>query len=295
MEDLPKWTRPPLPRIPHRLLNEPFNLVVEFYKEHIRRDVDARRLQPPDFWLMCRGMLIAAAQTYASICILLADKRPKPLMLQATVLNRSLFELLANVLAITEAPDRYRILVREAWKAHALRYRYLVSRFGADPAWTEYLDVYKRGIPIIAQHSGISSQEQQNPNLIPDLWPTPGVMVYGRQRGKVPPFVSGSRRAVLKELYEFHYSVQSAQAHGRAASMAIAVLVDNPDAQWNPGQGESYIVVIALLMVVCLLSELELAGGYARHPKLAELWTYLRDVDNEAKELWALRYEHIVS
>lgn len=44
---------------------------------------------------------MSAMQTYASICILLADKRPKPL-LQANVLNRALFEVFATIVALTE-------------------------------------------------------------------------------------------------------------------------------------------------------------------------------------------------
>ena len=72
--------------------------------------------------------------------------------------------------------------------------------------------------------------------------------------------------------------------------MAVALLVENPESQWNPGAGESDIVSTALLFVACLLSELEAAGAYVPHPKLLELWSYLRDMDGEAKDLWALRY-----
>ena len=118
-------------------------------------------------------------------------------------------------------------------------------------------------------------------------------MVYGRPNKKVKPFVSGSRHAVLKELYEFNYSHQSAQAHARALALAAAMLVDQPDQQWNPGYGESNLVSHALLLLACVLSEIQAAGQYDGHPRLAELWTYLRDGDDEAKCLWALRYEEL--
>ena len=75
----------------------------------------------------------------------------------------------------------------------------------------------------------------------------------------------------------------------------MALLVDDPDSQWNPGYGESNIVSTALLFLACILSELEAAGGYQRHPKLAELWTYLRNIDGEATDLWALRYEALLA
>jgi hypothetical protein len=51
-----------------------------------------------------RGFLISGEQTYAAIRLLLADKRPKRLMLQGSILCRSLLETLANVLALSQAP-----------------------------------------------------------------------------------------------------------------------------------------------------------------------------------------------
>lgn len=293
MEELPKWKRE-LPSVPHKLFNDAFNVVVEYYKEHVRRDIDAGRLHPPEFWVMLRGFLIAAAQTYASICLLLAEKRPKPFMLQAAVLSRALFEVLASVLALTEEPlERTRILSMESYKSHAVRVQRLSARFGSDPKWGDYLGVYQKGLAIIAKQLGLSPKLEANPRAIADEWPTPGVMVYGRPKRNVPPFVAGTRHAVLKELYESHYPEQSAQAHGRLASLAVAMLVDAPEQQCNPGQGESNIVVSALLFVACVLSEIEVAGGYAPHPKLAELWTYLRDIDDESKDIWKLRYEEL--
>ena len=98
----------------------------------------------------------------------------------------------------------------------------------------------------------------------------------------------------MRELYQEHYAGQSAQAHGRGVSSAMALFVDSPEGHWNPGQGESNIVSIALLMMACMISELETAGKYERHAKLAELWTYLCDMHDEAKELWDIRYQHMV-
>ena len=288
MEELPKWKHE-LPKIPQKLLNERFNVVVEYYKEHLRRDTASGRLTPTDAWVILRGFLIAAAQTYTSICLLVADKRPRPFMLQANVLTRAQFEILASVLALTEAPaERSKILSLEAWKLWAVRLEYLTRRFGTDPKWVEYLEVYRNGLGIMAKAFGVSTEAQTNPESITESWPTPGVMLR-----HPTSFVSGSRHAVLKEIYDFHYPTQSAQAHARLAALGVAMLVDTPEQQWNPGHGESNAVVSALLFVACILSEIESAGTYTRHPKLAELWTYLRDLDDEAKKLWALRYEEL--
>ena len=103
MEELPIWKQE-LPATPHKPLNNLVEVLVEFYGEHLRRDRTDGRLQPGEAWVLLRGFLIAAMQTYASICILLAEKRPKRLMLQANVLNRTLFEILATVFALLEDP-----------------------------------------------------------------------------------------------------------------------------------------------------------------------------------------------
>lgn len=295
MEELPIWKRE-LPATPHKLLNDLVTILVEFYSEHLRRDRRDGRLQPGEAWDLLRGFLIAAMQTYASICILLQEKRPKRLMLQAGVLNRALFEILATVLGILEDPGpRARMLLRESHKAQATRYRYLNSRWGGDPQWVEYLDLYRKGLPIIGNEIGLTPGDAMNPEVIADKWPTPGGMIYGRRSRGVQPFISGTRLDVLRKTYEYHYPYQSAQAHGRIATLAVALLVDDPDSQWNPGHGESNIVSTAVLFLTCILSELEIAGDYQRHPKLAELWTYLRNINGEATDLWTLRYEALLA
>jgi hypothetical protein len=295
MQEFPQWKRE-LPGVLHKLFHEPLELLVEFYTEHIERDTASGRLTPLDSWVMLRGFLMAAMQTYASICILLAEKRPKRLMLQAAILNRALFEVLATVVAVTEdLGSRTQMLAREAYKGHAERYAHWVARFGSNPKWTEYLEVCRKGLTIIAKQLGLPPEIEHNPSAIKERWPTPGVMIHGRAKSSIPPFVSGTRLAVLKEIYESHYSQLSEQAHGRVASMAMAMLVDDPSLQWNPGAGESDIVLTALLFMACILCEIESAGAYAHHPRLAELWLYLREVHDEPKELWDIRYEKLSS
>lgn len=295
MEKFPQWKRD-LPRIPYKLINEPLEIAFKFYKEHVQRDIQSGRLAPPGPFEMLRGFMMAAMQTYAAICILLAERRPKRLMLQASILNRALFEIFATVVALAEDPvARAQTLAREHFKAMAVRYNSLLKRYGSDPKWTDYLDVYRQILTAIVRDLKIPPELEQNPNKIRDEWPTPGVMVRGRPNRNVPPFVSGTRLAALKEVYDFHYSTQSALAHGRAAVLGAAIMVENPDFQWNPGQCESNLVTTALILMACILLEVESAGAYSHHPRLAELWTYLRDLDDEAKELWQLRYGELAS
>jgi hypothetical protein len=99
MNQFPEWKRE-LHKVPHKLMSEPLEVLVRFYKEHLQRDIQAGRLTPSAAFEMLRGFLMAAMQTYSAVCILLADKRPKRLMLQASVLNRALFETFATVVPL---------------------------------------------------------------------------------------------------------------------------------------------------------------------------------------------------
>jgi hypothetical protein len=288
MAEYPRW-KYQAPHIPFDLINRPPMLVTEFYKEHVQRDVSSGRLKPSDCWFLMRGFLISAAQSYEAIRILLAEKRPTRLLLQANILCRSLLETLANVLALGEAPKkRSRLLLREAFKTHALRFMNWRQRFHAEDKWKGYLEVYERGLKQWARDIHLRRGTEKNPRSIRDAWPTPGLMIYGKNR--IRPFIRGSRRAVIKEVYDFHYGTQSEQAHQRLAAVSMAMLVDKPEYQWNPGLGESEVVAIAMLLLTCVLSEIEVRGKHGPHPKLREVWTYLRDLHDDARDLLALRY-----
>ena len=293
MTDWPVWKQE-LPALPHKLFNDAVNPVMDFYKANLEIDARRGRLQPVNYWVVNRGLLLSAAQTYAAVCTLLADKRPKPFLLQAGILDRSLFETLASVMYLGEAPaERTAVFELEAYKSHALRFRRYERRYGTDPEWKDYLDVYRQGLAKMS--AMIPSHYSHDPDSIPDTWPTPGIMIFGRHSRSIPPAISGSRREVLRVLYQEHYDHQSAMAHQRAAAVSSAMLTEHPEAAWSPGHAESHFVVNALTVLGAILAELQTAGAYPRHPRLAELWAYLRGMDMDAQELWAIRYESLVS
>lgn len=290
----PEWKNE-LPSFPHKLLDDPLRKAVEYRLEHLRRDAQDGKIGPFKAWLVLRGLLLAAMQNYASVCILLSSKRPKPLMLQAGILNRSSLEILVNVSALLEDFDRIDILNLESFKDLALRYQSEVARHGRDPKWTKFLAVFRTNLESSAKVLGVDEALIDSPGEINEKWPTPGLLIFGDSRRKIDPLVSGNRQGCLATLYRRHYPHQSALAHQRIAAVSSAMLVDSPEMQWNPGHGESNIVVDAIMFLACILSELQAAGGYPAEPKLLEVWTYLREVDEDAKELWALRYEQVVN
>jgi hypothetical protein len=294
MEDFPVWKHE-LPGFPHRVIDLPLKSVVDFYLTTLERGTRDGKLTPANLWIVCRGLLLGAIQSYVAVCLLLAEKRPKPLMLQAGILNRSIFETLVNIVALVEDPSRIRILDLEAFKSLALRYQDFSGRFGAEGKWAEYLAVYRKSVELAAKTLGLTLSEITDPTTIVADWPTPGRLIFGRPSQKIAPWVSGSRQDVLKKLYTMNYPHQSELSHQRIGAVSAALLVDKPEFQWNPGHGESNLVVTAAFLVASIVAELQAAGGYSRHPKLAELWAYLREMDDDVKELWEMRYESLVA
>jgi hypothetical protein len=293
-DSLPTWKHEDHVKFKHGPLNDIARILSEYYQEHLRRDVDDGKLTPLNYWVLLRGLLVAAWQTYRAICNLIAEKQPKPFNLQAGILNRSLFEILATVLALSEKPERAAILEREWVKSLGKEYKRVSERFGDVPKWKDYLDVFRAHQETSIARIGFPVKALDDPNLIKDAeWPTPGAILWGSKKKKLLPFVTGSRHAVLKELYQSHYGHQSAQAHARMAAVAVAFIADHPEQQWNPGAAESNLVIFAMLCLACIFSEIDASAGYA-HPKLLELWAYLRESHDDAKQVWNVRYASLL-
>ena len=200
-------------------------------------------------------------------------------------LGRSLGQVLQIVATLIERKIRF-IAIKEAIEVESkqdLRTKVMITLFGL------FAEV-ERDLISERTKEGLAAAKAKGKLL-------------GRRRGVAQHLAHGLarqpetlRRFSLADPFDKDRSanacVQSAQAHGRIAALTVALLVDDPDSQWDTG---SNIVSTALLFLACVLSELEAAGGHQRHPKLAELWRFLRDIDGEAKDLRTLRYEALLA
>ena len=95
-----------LPSVSHKTIDGPLMKASRYFKEHVRRNIDDGSLKPERFWVTVRGLLVSGEQTYAAICVLVADRRPKTLPLQASILVRSLLEALGQELGEDVQPQR---------------------------------------------------------------------------------------------------------------------------------------------------------------------------------------------
>ena len=258
-----------------------------YFKEHVRRGTEDGSLTPEHLWVTVRGLLISSDQTYAAICILVADRRPKTLPLQAAILSRALLEALGNLLALSEDPvkrslrfgcDGYRSLFDEQEK--------LKAAFGKVPKWKTWLAGNEGLLKVHAGLLGLTSQQAANPEKhLPQRWPTPGGLL-----NKKKPMLTGTRLAAFKQVYDFWYATLSGYAHQRFRALSAAFVSDDPSLQWSPGRIESNVMSEATLFLLCILSEVEVLGRFEANVNLRAAWERVRPLDDMAETMVKLRY-----
>jgi hypothetical protein len=119
---------------------------------------------------LLRGFTISTQQLYAATIMLMADNRPKPLVMPAGVVARALVEGLGNLLAILEKPESAPALFfRDDYLNASRRVRYYEERFGSRPG----IEKEKRMLAEYARAIKLSPEEIADPEKNLVEWPTP--------------------------------------------------------------------------------------------------------------------------
>ena len=290
---LPTPPKRELPGIAFEEVDTPLREALSFYLETLQQDIASGKLKSESAWSCVHGFALCTQQGYAGVLALLDEKRKLRLQVQASVIQRSVLEILANLMAIFEDLEPRQLwLMRENYKSLALRFERDKADFGSDPAHTAYFDAFEAFLNLRQDALNLSADERKDPTIIQE-WPTPGKLLFGVKNRNVAPMITGNRGDALKVLYRRHYSSLSEHAHQRAAAIALGLIVRDPSKQWNPGYGESAIIGSTAFFAACVLSEIQAEGRYPKHPGLTAAWAALRKMDLEAQELWKLRYEKL--
>ena len=272
-----------LPSISHKTIDGPLMKASRYFKEHVHRNSEDGSLQPELFWITVRGLLISGEQTYAATCVLLA--RTKALPLQASILVRSLLEALGNLLALSEDPQKRSFLFgcdgyRSAFEEHER----LKADFGNVPKWKDWLTRSEQLLDNHATLLGLTARQTKDPaKHLPQRWPTPGGLLRKRM-------LSGTKLAAFKQLYDFWYATLSGYVHQRLRALSAALITDDTSLQWSPGRIESNVVFEATLFLLCILSEVEVLGGFPPNVNLRVAWERVRALDDMAGTMVKVRY-----
>lgn len=274
-----------LPSVSHKTIDGPLMKASRYFKEHLRRREGS--LQPELFWITVRGLLISGEQTYAAICALVADRRPKTLPLQASILVRSLLEALGNLLALSEDPQERSLLFGfDGYRSAFEEYDRLKTGFGSIPKWKGWLAQSEQLLKSYATLLELTPQQANDPvKHLPQRWPTPGGLL-----NKKKPMLTGTRLTAFKQLYDFWYATLSGYAHQRLRALSAAFITDDPSLQWSPGRIESNVVSEATLFLLCILSEVEVLGGFEPNVNLRVTWERVRPLDDISATMVKVRY-----
>ncbi len=181
---------------------------------------------------LLRGFIVSTQQLFAGTVGLMADNRPKQLVLPAGIVARALVEGTALGLSTNEM---------------------------ADPA-------------------GLLK------------WPTPGRLLERTQS----PRLKGERRSVFEEVYGFWYGSLSAYSHHRLSALQLAIYTEEQPDETTFAMAKSTTASLAVLVALCVLSEVEAFCGLVPSQRLRDAWSLVRDVDDVVQAVYRLRYGRLL-
>lgn len=233
-----------------------------------------------------RAFVISTEQLYAATILLMAGNRPKPLVLPAGILARGLVEGLGNLFALLEDPIASTpLFLRDDYLNAHRKVAYHQRRFGNRPGYAKEV----RNLAQYARALGLSPEEATQPELLKE-WPTPGRLL----NGTTPPRLVGERRKVFEEVHGFWYRSLSAFSHHRVSALQMAVFSEEQPDEGMFLLAKSATVTLAVLVVLCVLSEVEHFCGFEPNAPLRVAWERVHDMDDLTLAVYKLRYGNLL-
>jgi hypothetical protein len=230
-----------------------------------------------------RGFIISTHQLYAASIGLMADRRPKQLVMPAGVVTRALVEVLGNLMAILDAPDTAPALyLKDDYRNTIRKARYFETRYQRKPSAKDrrILDRYARELKLTAEQ--IADPEKRLKE-----WPTPGKLL---KMG----WLKGERRKVFAEIHGFWYGSLSGMAHQRLTALQIAVFTeDQPDEQVFL-MTKSVTAGLVVSVTLCVLSEIEAFLQLQPNHHLRVAWGQVVDAHDLIQTIHRIRYGQLL-
>jgi hypothetical protein len=230
-----------------------------------------------------RAFVISTQQLYEGTINLISDKRPTAFVLPAAVVTRALVEGLGNLLALVEDPvASVPLFMRDDYLHMHLKTKYNGQRFPKRAPYAK--EVIK--LQQYADGMGLTAAELADPEKHLGRWPTPGRLLTQTKA----PRLTGDRRKVFKEIYDFWYGTLSGYAHHRLTALQLALFADEQFAEETFLMIRSVTAFLATQASLCVLSEVEHAAGIPVCTHLRAAWERFRDMDDITQSVYSMRY-----
>lgn len=238
------------------------------------------------------GLTHLAINTYRTIQFIAATEHGDPnhrlsYSISIPALSRTILEgVFSLVYFLDDLPKRTRLYYRGAWPALLEEHTRHVAAYGTRPEWAEWLKKQEEVLRELERLAPISAEEKAAPSRVP-RWPTPGKILKDKA-------VSTDTARFLTHLYDWFYRDLSQAAHLTfpALSELAGYFLLQPDPRLDPAldKKRSDWFVTSLVLLLCHLSELELAFRYGRAQKLSYCWSLLSKDFVLAAEVFDRRY-----
>jgi hypothetical protein len=107
---------------------------------------------------------------------------------------------------------------------------------------------------------------------------------------KTSPHLSGERRHVFEETYRYWYGSLSALAHHRLTALQFAAYTEEQPSEETFLMVRSVTTSLAIVVELCVLSEVEAHFAFAPSADLRKAWEAVRAVDELTTVIYGIRY-----
>jgi hypothetical protein len=267
------------------------------------------------YWSTMRALLHASEQTMRAVAFLVADKRieekeqgkgPGPFPAQAIMLQRSLVETLANVLALSDdrsrRTQRDRLFRRDGYKESAKEHMALLAKRASgkliqrkNARWDDAIEESRKWLAERAAYSKLTPAEIADPDKL-ESWPRPSGMLTGKDVNRVP-WVTGERLAALRCLHDDSYGSNSRVVHQKDRALYLSMLQAKGLTRDQLWRARNACVFRAATLHAAVLADVGHAFGWSKDAKrcLRTAWSYLIQDWDPALEVYRIRYRKVLA
>jgi len=242
-------------------------------------------------------MLRFAWNSYDAVRYVSADTPPDPARkanytIVLPAINRQLLDLLFSlVYMLDDLIPRSLDYQRAGWRDFVEVRDSLKAQFGGRNDWTDFLEAMDSQIDTMVDRFKVSTEEQQNPNLI-DYWKTP--LKLAKRVGPCQNFLQFLEKEIYKDV--------SAQAHLTFAGLLkvsgflVADLLGDqvPEANRIRAMQSFHFQQVSRTAITYLAvtTEIDTYLKLGNQAAIDYLWVILSEFVVEAKEMYEIRYQN---
>lgn len=252
------------------------------------------------------GMVLSSNDTMKAALFLVADRRlaekadgtgPGPFPAQAVMLQRGQLEALGNLMALLEHPStRDPLYRRDAYRDQLQLLQTKKAKHTGASAWDRWIDHSERVLARQARHLRLSEDEARDSSRLKS-WPLPaGLLTATDCNGR--PWLTGSRKAAFKLLYDDSYGLDSRIAHHKHPALDLALRRHRGLSSTELEGLRNATVFRSAILHSAVLTEAEAAMTWSASSAMSELrevWSILVRGFDSAADIHAVRYAQLLS